>query len=71
MISLAILTLMYFLPTVCAVSRKHRSAAAIFVLNFLLGWTVIGWFVALVWSLGANVEQPQVVIYYPPPVVRR
>lgn len=30
---------------------KKRNAGAIFVLNLLLGWTVIGWIVALVWAL--------------------
>lgn len=38
----------YFLPT--AVGWKKRNASAIFVLNLLLGWTLIGWVVALVWA---------------------
>ncbi|HEY3927213.1 MAG TPA: superinfection immunity protein [Candidatus Koribacter sp.] len=58
----------YFLPTVCAFYRKHNARAAIFVLNLLLGWTLIAWVIALVWSLNANVEHAQqVVIYNPPP----
>jgi hypothetical protein len=40
----------YFLPTHIAVSRRHN-AAAIFVLNLLLGWTGLFWIIALVWSL--------------------
>jgi hypothetical protein len=41
----------YFVPTIIAVARHHRSALGIFLLNLFLGWTVIGWIAALVWSL--------------------
>jgi len=43
--------LMYFLPTIIAVVRNKRDFGAIFVLNLLLGWSVIGWIIALVWAL--------------------
>lgn len=49
--SLIFVVAMYFLPTILAVSRHHRQAAAISALNVLLGWTMIGWVVALVWAL--------------------
>jgi hypothetical protein len=39
----------YFLPTILA--SKHRNQTAIFALNLLLGWTLLGWVVALVWAL--------------------
>ena len=42
---------LYFLPTIIAVARKRPNALAIFLLNFFLGWTFIGWVVALVWSV--------------------
>lgn len=42
------LLLFYFLPTFVAVWVKHQNATAIFVLNFLAGWTFIGWVAALV-----------------------
>jgi hypothetical protein len=40
-------------PSVVAFRYKHRhhNAVAILVLNLLLGWTLIGWMVALVWAL--------------------
>lgn len=41
------------LPTIIAFVRKHHNRYAILALNVLLGWTVIGWAVALVWSLTA------------------
>jgi RsiW-degrading membrane proteinase PrsW (M82 family) len=39
-----------WLPTIIAFKRKHPQAAGIILVNFLLGWTVIGWVVALVWA---------------------
>ena len=42
---------LYFLPTIIALVGKKRNALAIFLLNFFLGWTFIGWAVALVWSV--------------------
>jgi preprotein translocase subunit SecD len=42
--------LVYFLPAVVAGFRGHQNTAAIFILNLLLGWSFIGWVVALVWA---------------------
>lgn len=42
---------LYFLPAVIALLRKHKNKLAIFLLNFLLGWTVLGWMVSLIWSV--------------------
>lgn len=41
----------YFLPTFIARRRRHRSPEAVFVLNLLLGWTLLGWVGALGWAL--------------------
>jgi uncharacterized membrane protein YbhN (UPF0104 family) len=41
---------LYFLPTINAASRKHHSSGAVFMLNLLLGWTFLGWVIAMVWS---------------------
>ncbi|MBU1808714.1 MAG: superinfection immunity protein [Candidatus Omnitrophica bacterium] len=41
----------YFLPTLVAFLRQHKNKLAIFLLNLLLGWTVLGWVVSLVWSV--------------------
>jgi hypothetical protein len=38
---------LYFLPTIIAVSRKVRNQGSIAVINFFLGWTLIGWVIAL------------------------
>lgn len=49
-----LLILFYFTPTFIAYGRSHNSAHAIAVCNFILGWTVIGFFVALIWSFTGN-----------------
>jgi hypothetical protein len=41
----------YFLPTILAAVRKKSNITAIFVLNFLLGWSMLGWVVSLVWAV--------------------
>src|SRR5690554_4801536 len=44
----------YLIPYWVAVQREHHNAAAIGVLNLLLGWTLIGWVGALVWACTAT-----------------
>lgn len=41
----------YFLPTIIAGTRHHRNGTGIFLLNLLLGWTVLGWVGALIWAV--------------------
>jgi heme/copper-type cytochrome/quinol oxidase subunit 2 len=50
--------LFYFLPYLNARERRHHNATAILVLNIFLGWTFIGWVIALVWSY-TKVESAQ------------
>ncbi|HKW33594.1 MAG TPA: superinfection immunity protein [Candidatus Acidoferrum sp.] len=58
---LIFVTLLYFLPTLIAVVFRHESdALGIFIVNFLLGWTIIGWWVALIWALASNGSPPEV-----------
>jgi hypothetical protein len=46
---------MYFLPSIIALARGKRDLLAIFLLNLFLAWTVIGWFVALIWAVKHDV----------------
>jgi hypothetical protein len=46
----AVSVAIYFLPAIVAHRRSHPNAMAITVLNIFLGWTFLGWVVALVWS---------------------
>ena len=41
---------LYFLPSIIAYRRKHPNKTAILIVNFLLGWTFLGWAGALVWA---------------------
>jgi hypothetical protein len=56
-LALVALGAIYFLPSIIAGSRGHMSAAAIVALNLLLGWTALGWILALVWSLNSNTRE--------------
>jgi len=47
MISMIII---YFIPSIIAENRRHQNRMAISFLNLLVGWTVIGWLIAIVWS---------------------
>ena len=49
----------FFIPTWVAVIRRHRAMFAIFLLNFILGVTVIGWIGALIWAFTNPNPQPK------------
>ena len=42
---------LYFVPSILGFARGHQNAVAILALNFLTGWTFLGWVGSLVWSL--------------------
>ena len=44
---------LYLIPALVAYNRQHPNAWAILILNLLLGWTVLGWIVSLVWACTA------------------
>lgn len=50
-IIITIITLGYTLPTAVAFVRSKRDRIAICVTNLLLGWTFLGWIIALIWAL--------------------
>lgn len=41
----------YFIPSVVALERRHHQKHAIIATNILLGWTFLGWAAALIWAL--------------------
>ena len=52
---LILMVLLYFLPTILAIVRyPTHDPFGIFLVNFFLGWTVIGRWVAFIWALAAN-----------------
>ena len=42
--------LFYILPSVIAFSRNHHNALPICLVNLFMGWTILGWFISLIWS---------------------
>lgn len=60
-VGLIILLLLYFVPSVVAFVRHHHNQWAIFALNLFLGWSVLGWIGALVWSLTRPAQVVHVV----------
>ena len=53
-LSVLALGAVYFAPSIIAIVRAHKNTVAITLLNFLLGWTFVGWVGALVWSATAQ-----------------
>ena len=47
-VSLLVTVGLYFLPGIIALIRGSRLTAPVIVLNILLGWTLLGWVVAMV-----------------------
>lgn len=58
---LFVAVLIYFLPTFATAGKERY--AGVLVLNLFLGWTLVGWVVALAWavSLPRKVAPPTVV----------
>lgn len=56
-VALAVVGALYFLPALLADRRHRHDLLIIAMFNALLGWTVLGWVLALVWSLQPNPPQ--------------
>jgi len=54
---------LYFLPTIVALMRERHDKLSIFLLNFFLGWSVVGWVISLIWACKSDrvvyVQTPQ------------
>ena len=49
-----------FIPTYVAFYRRHEHRLAIGIVNFLLGWTGVGWAATMVWALTEELFHPAV-----------
>lgn len=56
LIALLFLLACYFLPTLVAALRGKIGSGGVFFVNLLLGWTVVGWFVAFIWACSGRTE---------------
>ena len=54
---LLIALIAYFIPAITATTRKAVNRGSVGVVNLLLGWTVIGWIVALAMAMGRTEAQ--------------
>jgi hypothetical protein len=54
-----LLLTIYFLPSGVAAHRKCKAANGIVVVNLFLGWTFVGWVVALAWAASGAVKSPE------------
>jgi T4 superinfection immunity protein len=48
---------LYFVPGILATVRHTKNAAAVWVIDIFLGWTVVGWVVALAMAFGETREE--------------
>jgi hypothetical protein len=59
----AVLIGTYFLPAMLAWSGGCYHRNSIIILNILLGWTVIGWLITLIWAViegeGGSFDEPE------------
>jgi fucose permease len=49
----------YFMPTIIALMRDKHGAGVVALVNFFLGWTVIGWLLAFVWASSGKSKSEQ------------
>ena len=62
----ALLTAGYLLPWAIGATRNRTNCAATALVNLFLGWTLIGWVIALVMACGSEPRQPVVVQTFNP-----
>lgn len=56
---LILILFFYFLPSIFALIRRTNRIGGILALNLLLGWTFLGWGVAVVWAFGGDRRKRQ------------
>jgi lysylphosphatidylglycerol synthetase-like protein (DUF2156 family) len=49
--------LVYLAPSIIAQRYQHPRQPAILMLNVALGWTIVGWVVALIWALDGRRQE--------------
>lgn len=59
LIVLPIAFVVYFLPSLVAYRRQHHQAMVVFVINIFLGWTLLGWVIALAIAASAVKAAPE------------
>lgn len=47
---ISVITLLYLFPFGVSMMRNSHNKLSIFLFNALLGWTFVGWIIALIWA---------------------
>ena len=53
-LALLVIFVPYFFPFIVAALRGHHNTGGVFIVNLLLGWTLVGWIIALVMACTAK-----------------
>jgi Superinfection immunity protein len=54
MVGLAVLAVIYFLPSIVVLVRRSDTAGAVLVINLFLGWTFVGWVTSLAMAVSGT-----------------
>ena len=54
----------YFIPSMLAGLRSHPRPWAVFLVNLFLGWTLVGWLVAMAWAVKRHSGTTTVKSYF-------
>jgi hypothetical protein len=57
-------TIVYFVPSIIAFRTDKANKIPILIVNFVFGWSLLGWIVALVWALSKGEAQPQQIVIH-------
>src|SRR5260221_4652924 len=62
------LAAIYFAPAMVVLYSRQLNRRFILALNFLFGWTIVGWIICLAWAARAPSGEPVVVVRTVPQV---
>jgi hypothetical protein len=57
LVLIIVIIVLYFLPTIIALARSKANVGTVVVINLLLGWTFLGWVVALAMAFGQTKDE--------------
>ena len=49
-----VMMFIYFIPVIVAHYKEHTKESSIMVVNLFLGWTFLGWVIALAWAVSES-----------------
>lgn len=49
-LTIILILILYFIPTIIAKINKHKSIMSIFLINLFLGWTFVIWIIIFIYA---------------------